>query len=455
MRHSTVYGNRYNGIVMQRLSHFRIITSVLLGLSISLAYSLLSSVLLYVFDGKSEVQLFLVAYNASFKTLLSLGLILGAAMVVLRSQNVIPETIERAFTSAQLAATDYSSCKQRFLNKKRSIASAAEFCVVGFLIFSLCKFPLRGRAEALMIIPACVQYALGVYVGRKLYYACRMLHSVLDISVARGLLNERERDLDEAYVYVHMLSALTIIFLCVHIIGYSSGPFLYKGVPGAIASTFLTLPPLIAMAVLLALNFYARGVLQELHGQSIDVEEVKPLRGRLSQLQDDSVVGTAKRFRVAVSFAGEKRNYVAKIATMLADRFGEAAILYDKFHEAEFARRDLGFYLPDLYQKESDLVIVVVCSDYNEKEWCGLEWDAIFELLKRRKNEDVMLCRFDHALVRGLYSTAGFLELDDVTAEQATTRILERLALNEGRPKEYYLSGAGVREGAIRKLDSP
>jgi len=150
-----------------------------------------------------------------------------------------------------------------------------------------------------------------------------------------------------------------------------------------------------------------------------------------------------KRFRVAFSFAGEKRHFVAEIATILAKRFGEATILYDKFHEAEFARRDLGFYLPDLYHNDANLIVAVLCEDYDRKEWCGLEWDAIFDLLKKRMNHEIMLCRFDKAMVQGLHSTAGFVELDEMTPELAATRILERLALNEGRPKDYYLHGAG------------
>jgi hypothetical protein len=146
-----------------------------------------------------------------------------------------------------------------------------------------------------------------------------------------------------------------------------------------------------------------------------------------------------KRFRVAFSFAGEKRDFLAQAAAILASRFGEKAILYDKYHEAEFGRRDLGFYLPDLYHDEADLVVVVVCAGYEQKEWCGLEWDAIFDLLKKRRNEEVMLCRFDRATVKGLYSTAGFVELDDKTPDQATALILERLALNEGKDPDFYL----------------
>jgi hypothetical protein len=147
-----------------------------------------------------------------------------------------------------------------------------------------------------------------------------------------------------------------------------------------------------------------------------------------------------KRFRVALTFAGEKRAFVAQAATILAGCFSEAEILYDKYHEAELARARLGFYLPALYHDESDLIVVVVCADYEKSEWCGLEWDAIFHLLKERQDDKVMFCRFDHATVQGLYSTSGFVDLDDKTPEQAATRILERLALNEGKPKDEYSS---------------
>jgi TIR domain len=139
-----------------------------------------------------------------------------------------------------------------------------------------------------------------------------------------------------------------------------------------------------------------------------------------------------KRFRVAFSFAGEKRAYVAEVVNILVQSFSESAILYDKYHEPEFARADLGLYLPGLYHDESDLVVVVVCRDYEQKEWCGLEWKAIFDLLKKRKDSEVMLCRFDHATVKGLYEIAGFMELDDKTPRQTATGILYRLALVDG-----------------------
>jgi tetratricopeptide (TPR) repeat protein len=159
---------------------------------------------------------------------------------------------------------------------------------------------------------------------------------------------------------------------------------------------------------------------------------------------------SGKRFRIAFSFAGEKRTFVKHAATLLCDDFTREQILYDKFHEAEFARRDLGVYLPELYHKESDLIVVVACIDYDEKEWCGLEWAAIHDLLKQRKDTEVMLCRFERGEVRGLYGTVGWIELDDKTPEEFVELILERLAFNEGKGRTFYTQRALDRDTADR-----
>ena len=141
---------------------------------------------------------------------------------------------------------------------------------------------------------------------------------------------------------------------------------------------------------------------------------------------------------------GEKRVFVAEVASILAKHFNEESILYDKFHEAEFARRDLGIYLPELYHQHSELVVVVICPNYDHKQWTGLEWTAVLDLLSRRNDKEVMLCRFERAGVQGLYSTAGFVELDGRTPAETASLILQRLALNEGKPKDHYLHAPGT-----------
>jgi hypothetical protein len=240
------------------------------GFAISLAYGLLSASLIFYLEGKSEAQAFFVAYTSSFKTIVSLGLVLGTALIVFLSQNVIPQTIETAFSEDQLSNTHYSYYKRRFSSLRLSITFSAEMVVVAFIIFHYCQFPLPGRGEDLMIIAACTEYALGVYVGRKLGYAGMMLHSLLDAPVTRNLF--RKRELDAINPYVHVASTLTLIFGYIHVKGYYEGPFSYNSILGQSIKPFLLLPVVIATPVLLIFNFYPRAVLRKLYSQSIDIE---------------------------------------------------------------------------------------------------------------------------------------------------------------------------------------
>ncbi|MDT4328924.1 SAV_2336 N-terminal domain-related protein [Methylomonas sp. MV1] len=162
----------------------------------------------------------------------------------------------------------------------------------------------------------------------------------------------------------------------------------------------------------------------------------------------------SKRFRVAFSFSGEKRQFVEQTARILAERFGEEQILYDKFHEAEFARYDLGIYLPKLYREQSELIVPVLCENYDQKRWTGWEWMHIYGLLIEDDGYRVMPSRFNHAHADGLSSVAGFIELDDKSPEHFANLILQRLAIIEGNPMDHYSqSNAGHTKQASKVVN--
>lgn len=255
---------------MQRVSPFRVMNLIFVGLVTSFAYGAIGAALIYWQSGQTETQLFAVAYTSTFKTLFSLGLILGAALVVGCTQSVIPETIEAAFTKEQLSKTDYFSHKNRFGSRRRSMTFAAYFVVVAFLVFTRCEFPLGPLGKNLMIAAACAQYALGVYIGRKLFYAGMMLQSLHAVTVARNLFKGRELDAIDSYV--HVASTLTIIFVYVHVVGYYGGPFRYGAFWGASIKPLLLIPPIIATPVLAVFSFYPRSIMKKVYSESIDVE---------------------------------------------------------------------------------------------------------------------------------------------------------------------------------------
>ena len=136
------------------------------------------------------------------------------------------------------------------------------------------------------------------------------------------------------------------------------------------------------------------------------------------------------RFEVALSFPGEYRARVAVIADKLAAKLGKEKILYDKWYRAELARPRLDVYLQELYHKHSRLVVFFFCKDYAEKDWCGLEWDVGRDLLKQRKDDQLMFLRFDDAKIPGLLSIHGFMDIADMADHDVADEILTRLGKN-------------------------
>lgn len=136
------------------------------------------------------------------------------------------------------------------------------------------------------------------------------------------------------------------------------------------------------------------------------------------------------RFEVALSFPGEYRSRVKKIAELLAAKLGREKVLYDKFFEAEFARPNLGVYLPKLYQ-QSRLLVFFHCAEYTRREWTGVEWRVGLDLVKKREDERLMFLRLDDAEIDGLYSGDGYLDIRKLPNKVVATRILERLGAPE------------------------
>ena len=134
-----------------------------------------------------------------------------------------------------------------------------------------------------------------------------------------------------------------------------------------------------------------------------------------------------KRFRVALSFPGEHRARVEKIAEALAGTLGREKVLYDRWYGAEFNRLNLSVYLSALYHDESDLIAVFLCREYDDKEWCGLEWRACLDLIKKRNDVRLMFFRLDEAEIPGLYSIDGYQDIRNMSDAEVAAAILSQL----------------------------
>jgi hypothetical protein len=157
----------------------------------------------------------------------------------------------------------------------------------------------------------------------------------------------------------------------------------------------------------------------------------------LERLAADQSVGKVDRstitltdlhFKVAVSFPGEKRRYVSRVVDALRGSLGKDTVFFDYDYQAQLARPNLDTLLQQIYRDQSDLVVVFLCAAYAEKQWCGLEWRAVRDIIKSRQDERVMFVRFDDATIDGVLSIDGYIDGGSNTTKQVADFILTRVA---------------------------
>ena len=77
--------------------------------------------------------------------------------------------------------------------------------------------------------------------------------------------------------------------------------------------------------------------------------------------------------------------------------------------------------------QEAHLIVVFLCEKYAEKQWCGLEWRAIRDLIKLKLDDQLMLVRFDDAQIEGVFSLDGYIDARVHEPRRLAEFILQRV----------------------------
>lgn len=160
-------------------------------------------------------------------------------------------------------------------------------------------------------------------------------------------------------------------------------------------------------------------------GRHVSLDHLAP-----NHANGDMPAQMSRRFRVALSFPGEQREFIEKVAASLSRRLGQEAVFYDKYYEAELARPDFDVYLGDIYGVQSDLVAPFFCKDYTRKKWCLLEWRNIRQIIFDLEAERVMPFRFDGTKVIGVLPFDGYVSIGSRSPEAVAELIIQRLTGN-------------------------
>lgn len=148
-------------------------------------------------------------------------------------------------------------------------------------------------------------------------------------------------------------------------------------------------------------------------------------------------------FDIALSFAGEDRDYVDQVAHNLKGK--GISLFYDKFEEANLWGKNLYDYLSDIYRNKALYTIMFISENYNKKLWANHERQAMQSRAFQENQEYILPARFDETEIPGLLPTIGYISLRDKNPEDFSEIICKKLVL----------SGRTVPSEKVRKSLSP
>ncbi|MCK9477710.1 MAG: TIR domain-containing protein [Candidatus Muirbacterium halophilum] len=135
------------------------------------------------------------------------------------------------------------------------------------------------------------------------------------------------------------------------------------------------------------------------------------------------------KFDVALSFPGEKRDYVSEVADILRENLDDDRLFYDFDYQSQLARPNTDILLQNIYRNNAKLIVVFLSKEYAQKEWCGLEWRSIRDIIKAKGDEQIMFVKFDDAQIDGLFSIDGYINANIFAPKNVADFIMERVKL--------------------------
>ena len=131
------------------------------------------------------------------------------------------------------------------------------------------------------------------------------------------------------------------------------------------------------------------------------------------------------QYDVALSFAGEDREYVEQVAVYLKSR--GVNVFYDNFEEVALWGKDLQAHLREVFGASARYCVLFISQHYKEKLWPTYERRAALERALKEKGEYILPARFDDTELPELSSVIAYVNLQKKTPEQFGEMIIKKL----------------------------
>jgi hypothetical protein len=132
-----------------------------------------------------------------------------------------------------------------------------------------------------------------------------------------------------------------------------------------------------------------------------------------------------KQFDVALSFAGENREYVERVAATL--RRMDIRVFYDKYERVTLWGKNLYEHLEDVYRNKARFTIIFCSKHYAEKLWTNHERKAAQAKAFESSQEYILPARFDDTEIPGILPTIGYVDLTKCSPEEFAELVKEKV----------------------------
>ena len=131
------------------------------------------------------------------------------------------------------------------------------------------------------------------------------------------------------------------------------------------------------------------------------------------------------KYDVAFSFAGEDREYVEKVASILKDE--GIKIFYDKFEEVDLWGKDLGVHFEYVYNRSARYCVPFMSESYKKKMWTKYEIRNAISRAISSNEEYILPVKLEDVKIDGLRESIGYLSAKDLSPTELANKILQKL----------------------------
>mgnify|MGYP001133801279 CR=1 FL=1 len=181
--------------------------------------------------------------------------------------------------------------------------------------------------------------------------------------------------------------------------------------------------------VYVSVRFNRLGLSQPIR-EYFELELDPPSNEGVAPYRNQQIKVTPFEYDIALSFAGENRNYVQTVANILRDNY--AKVFFDEFEQVKLIGRYLPTYLDETYGSKSEWCVVFYSEFYSTKAYPRLEFKGMISGTLRQQRDYVIPVRLDDTPLPGQWADIGYIDGRHLYPGQVAELLMQKITSGEG-----------------------